>query len=335
MNDPEGRASGVLATALVDRLRDAAPGRTSARQVDLSPPTAANAIETPLNDAMAALAHMPLPVAVASGAICLLLAVILDAAARDLGVRLVPVYVPILCVICWALGRWLAVLFAIVTAFVAILPDIIASPVGLGLATAANAGIRATSYIFLALIIVAYRRSYDRADLRAMYDGLTGVLNKMPFHAAVARHVIEARRTRRTLLIAFVDLDEFKAINTVHGHSAGDAALRCFSQEALSAIRGSDAVGRLGGDEFGFVLDAASGHDAEALAHVLHQRLTTTLAKTGLPLSCSMGGLIVPPHATLPEDELIDAADALMMEAKTAGKSIVITHHIERPLHGV
>lgn len=158
-----------------------------------------------------------------------------------------------------------------------------------------------------------------------MYDGLTGVLAKMPFQAAMVRHLAAARRARQTLIVACVDMDGFKDINATYGYSAGDTALRAFSREAMSAIRGSDLVGRLGGDEFGFLISTSSGTSAEALVHVLHQRLTTALDKTGLPLSCSMGAIIVPAGSDLTETALIDRAAALMRQAKTMGKSAVLT----------
>lgn len=286
-------------------------------------------LDGPLPRMMARLAQWPVGAVALGGVICLGVAVLLDGAARAADLRLVPLYVPILCVTCWALNRRQAILFAIIAAIVALLPDILISSNPTGAATAANALIRTMTYIFLALIITAYRRAFDEADHRAMHDGLTGVLNKMPFEAAAARHLAAARRARQTLLVACVDLDGFKAINTIHGHSAGDSALRSFAREAMSAIRGSDLVGRLGGDEFGFLLDASPGPGSEALVHALHERLMTMLAKTGLPLSCSMGALIVSPRTTLTEEDLFHRADRLMRKAKTEGKGRVLTEAVE------
>lgn len=274
--------------------------------------------------AMTRLARLPQRRAMATGLAILTLLVLLDGASRSAGLRLVPLYVPLLCVMSWVLKRRWALWFAIAAAIIALLPDIAAAPARSGAATAANMLIRAATYIFLALIIVAYRRAYDEADFRAMYDGLTGTLNKLPFQSAAVRHLSAARRARQTMLAVCVDLDGFKAINTSYGHAAGDAALRAFAQEAMSAIRGSDLVGRLGGDEFGFLLTAPPEHGAEGLVHLLHQRLSDMLTKTGLPLSCSMGALIVPAHAALSAADLFDRADALMRRAKADGKSRVI-----------
>jgi len=275
--------------------------------------------------AMAKLARLPRGAALLAGLAVLTLVVALDGAGRSFGLRLVPFYVPLLCVMSWALPRRWAIGFAIVTAIVALLPDIWASPTAPAAATAGNALFRAAAYIFLALLIAAYRRAYDEADYRAMYDGLTGALNKLPFQAAVVRHLTAARRGRQTLLAACIDLDGFKAINASYGAAAGDAALCAVSQEAMSAVRGSDLVGRLGGDKFGFLLGAASTQNAEGLAHLLHQRVTTTLVKSGLPLTCSMGALIVGPDTILTEADLFESAHALMRRAKAEGKGTVLT----------
>ena len=295
----------------------------------MTPWSSDSSIVAPLSRAMARLARLPAAKAWALALISLLAVLLMDGGTRGWGLRLVPLYVPVLCVASWVLGRWSAVLFAGIAGLVALLPDAFAAADPFSPAIATNMIVRAACYIFLALIIAAYRRAYDEADFRSMYDGLTGVLAKMPFQAAMVRHLSAARRARQTLIVACVDMDGFNHINAAYGYSAGDTALRAFSREAMSAIRGSDLVGRLGGDEFGFLLGTSSGTNAEALVHVLHQRLTTALDKTGLPLSCSMGALIVPAGSDLTETALIDRAGALMRQAKTNGKGAVLTEAVE------
>ena len=273
---------------------------------------------------MAKLARLPRGAALLPGLAVLILVVGIDGAGRQFGLRLVPLYVPLLCVMSWVLARRLAILFAAVTAIVALLPDILASPSAPGAATAANAAVRGAVYIFLALVVAAYRRAYDEADYRAMYDALTGALNKLPFQAAVVRHLAAARRNRQTSVAACIDLDGFKAINASYGPATGDATLRAAAQDAMSGVRGSDLMGRIGGDEFGFLLGAGSAQNAEALARLLHQRVGTTLAKSGLPLTCSMAALIVGPDVALSGVELFDLVYGLMRRAKTEGSGVVL-----------
>ena len=282
-------------------------------------------LTSPLSRTMARLARFPALAAWGWGVAGLLAILALDSAVRPLGMRLVPAYVPLLCAVFWALGRWQAMAFAFLAAVIALLPDIAASPEHVGIAIIGNALIRAATYLFLALIIAAYRRAYDEADYRAMYDALTGALNRIPFETAVVRRVTAAHRARETLLAAAIDLDGFKQINKDYGQAKGDAALRAFSEEALRQVRGSDLFGRLGGDKFGFLLATSSAQNAEALAHSLHQQATSTFAKSGLPLSCSMGALVVGPNSTLTDGELFERATGLMRQVKENGKGKVLT----------
>ena len=304
-------------------------GRVGGNSVAVMSRDSASRLDGPLPRAMARLARLPAELVAASGLAGLIVIVLLDGAARYSDVRLVPLYVPVLCVTCWALRRGAAMLFAMVATIVALIPDMLISTDASPTAIAVNTLVRSAGYAFLALIVTAYRRVFDEADHRAMHDGLTGVLNKIPFETAAARHLAGARRAGQTMLVACVDLDGFKAINTIHGHSAGDIALRGFAREAMRAIRGSDLVGRIGGDEFGFLLGVTHGHNGDALVHALHERLMTMLAKTGLPLSCSMGALVVSPQVGVSESDLFQRADALMRKAKAAGKGRALTEMIE------
>jgi len=272
----------------------------------------------------AGLLRFPPATVAVSGLISLLAIVLLDTVARKAGVRLVPIYVPTLCVFCWLLGRRQALIFATISAFIAVLPDILVMREPLMLATGTNAVIRVVSYMILATIVIEHRRMYDEADLRAMYDGTTGALNSSSFHASVEQQLSALRRTRQWVLAAYLDLDDFKQINDNHGHAAGDAALRAFAQGARASIRGSDLVGRLGGDEFGFFLSAHTSQQAEALVRLLHERLGLALTKTGLPLTCSMGAMIRPAASVLQEPELFRDADDILRRAKMLGKNRVL-----------
>ena len=262
--------------------------------------------------------------ATVASALCLLLIVSLDTLARTAELRLVPLYVPALCVICWALGRWRALLFAAAAALIAISPDVLASAAPFSPATAANALIRAIAYIFLALIIVNYRSTYDEAHLRATYDGLTGVLNASSFHAAAAKKIMAARRRGQTLIAVNIDVAGLPDIPAAHGLSSADSALRAVARTAMDSIRGSDLVGRLGWHQFGFVVHVPSEHQAEPLARLLHERLSVALTKTGLPLSCTMGMLVISPRSTLSDIEAFDTAHRMVRTAKERGETVAI-----------
>ena len=106
-------------------------------------------------------------------------------------------------------------------------------------------------------------------------DELTGLLNRRGFSDLASRHIALAERTKAPLLIAALDLDEFKAINDTFGHDAGDAALVEVAELLTTTCRASDILARLGGDEFMLLL-ANSGVDE---MHRVRERLHDVLER--------------------------------------------------------
>jgi len=156
---------------------------------------------------------------------------------------------------------------------------------------------------------------------RASTDGLTGVLNKASFHDRMARRVVAARGTGQGFILCYMDLDGFKQVNDRHGHSAGDGILRLFANAAVDAIREDDLFARIGGDEFVALLNIPSPTEGDHVAALVHNRISTILARTGLPVSCSMGALVATAEELEPLESAIQFADSLMYEVKRAGKA--------------
>ena len=98
----------------------------------------------------------------------------------------------------------------------------------------------------------------------ASEDGLTGVSARVIFDGLVGRALADRRRDGRDVLVAVIDLDDFKTINDTHGHGVGDQALRWVGRHLRELIGSGGAVGRLGGDEFA-VLARVSEAEAEGL----------------------------------------------------------------------
>jgi diguanylate cyclase (GGDEF)-like protein len=120
--------------------------------------------------------------------------------------------------------------------------------------------------------------------------------------------------------LAYVDVDNFKRVNDLHGHAAGDHFLRAVAQAIRETVRTSDVAARLGGDEFA-VLFVGLKQDAATLAA---ERLLQRIRKIaelypGLPLGASIGMAMfsAPPAGA---EEMIRAADSAMYEAKQRGK---------------
>lgn len=154
-------------------------------------------------------------------------------------------------------------------------------------------------------------------------DGLTGLFNRRAFMEDLGRRFERLRRENRPAALMFVDLDNFKLVNDVHGHQRGDEALIAVRNILLGGTRPTDLVARLGGDEFAVWLDGADGEASVHRARALLEAGISLDIFSGDParrLQMSLGIAIHDP--TLPEtlDDLMARADAAMYEVKRKGK---------------
>ncbi|MBU1346367.1 MAG: GGDEF domain-containing protein [Alphaproteobacteria bacterium] len=102
--------------------------------------------------------------------------------------------------------------------------------------------------------VEALRARAEAAEAAAEHDVLTPVLNRRGFVAAMTRTMAYCTRFKVPAVLLYLDLDGFKRVNDTLGHAAGDAALVRVAELLLENVRATDAVGRLGGDEFGLLL---------------------------------------------------------------------------------
>jgi diguanylate cyclase (GGDEF)-like protein len=159
-----------------------------------------------------------------------------------------------------------------------------------------------------------------RADDLARLDPLTGLANRRALTEALARSVGGRRITDRGGLLV-LDVDDFKTVNTEHGHPGGDAALIAVADALRATAREIDLPARLGGDEFALIVRDA---DREGMAALADRVLDAVRgADTGLPgvrLQASVGWAVCPEDAGSAE-ELLAAADRALLTAKAAGKN--------------
>lgn len=107
----------------------------------------------------------------------------------------------------------------------------------------------------------------------AQTNPLTGVLNPRAFDALAERELHRALRFGRPLALAFLDLDGSKLVNDTLGHSVGDRLLQALVAELLTQVRPSDAVARMGGDEFAILMPETTPEQAEAALAGIRERL--------------------------------------------------------------
>jgi diguanylate cyclase (GGDEF)-like protein len=114
------------------------------------------------------------------------------------------------------------------------------------------------------------------AEDMADRDTLTPTYNRRAFIRELHRTMSEVERYKTPAAVLYVDLDGFKALNDSYGHAAGDAVLKHVGRLLADSVRESDAVGRLGGDEFGVILNRANPEEARAKARALSAQLNSS-----------------------------------------------------------
>lgn len=190
-----------------------------------------------------------------------------------------------------------------------------------------NTGTRALFLLGGALLLSRLRASMSNEYWRARTDALTGAFNRHAFEERAELELARARRSPLPLSAAFFDLDGLKWVNDHHGHEAGDELLRAFADAANEHIRATDALARVGGDEFVALLPGADRPEAvRVIDRIVAEFARYRPATGGASLSV---GLVVWAGQP-PEDvqELVSAADALMYNAKRRGGAQVITREV-------
>ena len=153
---------------------------------------------------------------------------------------------------------------------------------------------------------------------------LTGLANRRHFMAKIAE-TLDNLPANAACAILYLDLDNFKKVNDVHGHAMGDALLKAIARQIGSGLRKGDLAARLGGDEFAILLGRIDSEEvAASFAGRLMSRVEPAfrIGELQLPVGISIGIAIGPRHGTAP-DELMRAADMALYRAKSTGKGSV------------
>ena len=171
------------------------------------------------------------------------------------------------------------------------------------------------------------RRQELENELRALasVDGLTGINNRRHFLELCEKELERAQRYDRPLTMMMMDVDHFKRVNDTYGHAAGDEVLKQLAATCVASLRGSDILGRLGGEEFAVAMPECGIEAAIPVA----ERLRQTLAKIEVPseqgaisFTISIGVI-----ARVKGEDLtsaLDRADQAMYAAKQGGRNRVV-----------
>lgn len=154
----------------------------------------------------------------------------------------------------------------------------------------------------------------------AVTDPLTGIANRRRFESYVQEQL--AAVDDAAFAIVMLDLDNFKEVNSRHGHAAGDRTLKSIATALSSVARADDCIARIGGDEFAAVLSGVQAADAQVLADRFVEAVASAPEAHSEGVGASAGFAIYPVHGqTL--DELMHVADNALMAVKASGKGVV------------
>ncbi|MFP3342277.1 diguanylate cyclase [Halomonas sp. SIMBA_159] len=185
-----------------------------------------------------------------------------------------------------------------------------------------------TSFLGISHDITPRREMEQRVLHLAQHDTLTDLPNRAMFFDELGRALAKALRKNGQLALLFIDLDHFKPVNDRWGHGVGDQLLKEAAQRMRLRLRGTDMVGRIGGDEFVALLDGPVTKEealavAQQLCHALAEPFALTVAD--VCVSASIGVALFPLHAG-EEATLIHCADQAMYQAKAEGRNRAVLY---------
>ena len=185
----------------------------------------------------------------------------------------------------------------------------------------------ARSLVAQAAVALENARLHGVVERQALVDGLTGLANRRQLEEELEAELARAERLGGSTALVFADLDDFKAVNDLYGHPAGDAVLCAFAELLRESVRAIDTAARFGGEEFTLLLpgtDAVGATNvAERVRAALAERVIVAPGGAAIRITASFGVATSPPSSV--GEELIAAADAALYDAKHAGKNRVET----------
>lgn len=171
---------------------------------------------------------------------------------------------------------------------------------------------------------LSLRAATHELERRALYDQLTGLPNRALLEDRCELAFSRCTRGNEMLAVLFLDLDDFKRVNDVYGHAAGDAVLKSVAQRISAAARKSDTISRLGGDEFVVVMERIQGlRDLELIASRIQTAVAQPIDVEGshVKVGVSIGSYLWRPGDAVDLSTIIKLADRAMYGQKRKRKA--------------
>jgi diguanylate cyclase (GGDEF)-like protein len=175
-------------------------------------------------------------------------------------------------------------------------------------------------------VLATFERMASQMRELASVDGLTGACNHNTTVSLLAHAMERARREGQPVAFVMLDLDHFKHVNDRHGHAVGDQVLKAVAACTRARLRGSDVLGRLGGEEFGLVLPATGATGARHLAEQVRLAVEALplAGDGGRPLQVTLSAGVAEAALTDTPETLMHVADKALYQAKQQGRNRVV-----------
>ena len=171
--------------------------------------------------------------------------------------------------------------------------------------------------------------AHDALRIQATHDALTGLLNRGTIMELLQKTIALAYREHRPLAVMLADVDFFKQINDEYGHLVGDQVLTEIARRLKQTCRGSDSIGRYGGEEFLLVMYPCSMEEAEVIAERFRSAVGATAVAIGedaqrtINVSISAGIVSTEVDSEAEAQQILQRTDAMLYISKEAGRNCV------------
>lgn len=176
----------------------------------------------------------------------------------------------------------------------------------------------------------AYEKAYlyQRMEIQATTDGLTGLCNHRHFQDNLHQAILQSERYQRPLSLLLMDIDKFKSFNDTYGHQIGDLVLKEIAGALTQSVRSTDLPARYGGEEFVVVLPETDEENSMRMAERIRATIEATKIETErgvLTVTVSIGSATRGNDA-MTQEQLIQCADAAMYQSKKGGRNRVTAY---------
>jgi diguanylate cyclase (GGDEF)-like protein len=244
-------------------------------------------------------------------------------------VRVIPLYFLPVALVAWRLSRTTTLAVAVVATAAWTLANYAGGRhYSHGYVWPINATTQLIAFALIGLLVAELQRRLRLERELARADGLTGLPNRRAFVERGAILLALARRARRPITVAYLDLDHFKQVNDQRGHHAGDRVLARTAEALRSACRSTDLLARLGGDEFAVLLPDTGADRASVALERMRSAVAASMKAHGDACTASIGAAAYT-RAPLTLDDALHDADGVMYRAKLEGRDRVRIESVE------